>query len=69
MGLGESAENGFPPVRQQELWRGSCCRPRKTLRHPDTPEENAQAHKMTVLRFSSYHAAKIVDFQRNSRIK
>ena len=95
MGLGESAANGFPPVRQQELWRGSCCRPRKTLRHPDTPEEksslslqdkryskscvriiqdittipihfsaknNAQAHNMTVLRISSYHAGKISDY-------
>ena len=57
-GLGERAVNGFPPVRQQELWRGSCCLPRKTLRHPDTQNKNAQAHNMTVLRISSYHAAK-----------
>ena len=69
MGLGERVGNGFSPVRQQELWRGSCCRPRKTLRHPDPPEENARAHKMTVLRISSYHAAKIPDYQKNSRIK
>ncbi|MBO7584774.1 MAG: hypothetical protein J6T09_03810, partial [Bacteroidales bacterium] len=24
MGLGGKAGNGFPPVRQQELWMGSC---------------------------------------------
>ena len=62
MGLGEWIGNGFPPVRQQELWRGSCCRPRKTLRPTDTQNKNGQAHKMTVLRISSYHAGKIPDY-------
>ena len=32
-------------------------------------KKNAQAHKMTVLRISSYHAGKIPDFQKNSRIQ
>ena len=59
MGLGESAENGFPPVRQQELW-GAPAAVRGKPSATQTPrKKNAQPHKMNLLRISSFYARKM----------
>ncbi|MBO7421926.1 MAG: hypothetical protein J6T99_00880, partial [Oscillospiraceae bacterium] len=67
MELGEWIGNGFPPVRQQELWGAPAAVRGKPFATQTLGKKNAQAHKMTVLRISSYHAGKIPDFQKNSR--